>query len=193
MTFKFTALILTALFVPVCTFADFASKHVKLIEYATITGFYKDMESVVEENKKASTKYVHTMVDNFKTNNPNISSLGEARALGVYQEYMLKVSNAMSAEEAVEIWIGLFSPIITEKELDQILSFYKTPVGRKYTNATSMVTPKFTAAMNHAGNEKVKKELVMLNKNINTIIIENQKEKNPSSRSIIERILSIFK
>lgn len=176
MKFKIISLILTLLSLSMLSLADSVSKHEKLLEYANITGFYQDMETVAEENKKASPSFVSTLMDNFITNNPNVSPLGEAKAFKVYKEYMSKVSYAVSAKESVEIWIEIFSPLIAESDLDEILSFYNSPVGQKYATATSAVTPTFSKAMNEAVNIKVQKELVILNKDIRKIINANQKK-----------------
>jgi hypothetical protein len=61
-----------------------------------------------------------------------------------YKNYMDKVVAPWTAQEIVDVWAKYYGPNFTEEELDKLIEFYTSALGKKDVAATKLAMVQFT-------------------------------------------------
>lgn len=75
----------------------------------------------------------------------------------VPDEFWNKVSEAISADELVNMLIPVYSKYYTEEDIDQLIAFYKTPIGQKVITTTPKIMEESMLLGKEWGKEITKK------------------------------------
>jgi len=70
----------------------------------------------------------------------------DAKFRGVMDEYMNALQSPWSAQDIVDVWADKYGSRFTDQELDGLLAYYTSPLGKKDVAATQAAMPEF---MNH--------------------------------------------
>jgi len=114
-------------------FADDTSKSAKLIEFMKISGLYQRVERQHADDQKLAKTVGSEAIKNLKSQFPNMKESTLRVMETAYQNFMESAKPAWTVQEAVEVWKKYYGSHVTEKELDEIIEFYKSPIGQKQT------------------------------------------------------------
>jgi hypothetical protein len=143
----FAAFAIAAMALSAPSFADEVSKQAKIVELIKITGVYDTIEQMrAEAIKRAEAQrplYEKQLHDAFPEAPEDLWTLyGQA-----YDRYIESSRKAWSTKDAVDLYGKLYGAQLDEGDLDQILAYYRSPIGQKDVKATQVATPMWQAQL----------------------------------------------
>jgi hypothetical protein len=134
------------------------SKTSKITELVQLQGLTRMMEQTKAASREAATQMVRSMTDKMFVQFPNIPPETRAAIEAASKQFLSEVDNGFDQNDAVRAWGRFYSQGLTEKELDAIVAYYRSPIGQKDVRASQAALPQFqkymaekrTAAMNSA-------------------------------------------
>jgi hypothetical protein len=114
-------------------------------------GLIETWSKQIESGKVQSEKMGQQALDQLLAQiNPNDAF--KKRFTESYQNYLGKVSSPWTAKEIVAVWSEYYSPNFTEAELDKLIEFYTSDLGKKDVEVSNQTTVKFTEHFQNAMN-----------------------------------------
>lgn len=121
--------------------ADEKSKSAKLHELMELSGMIKIMEQARNKNKTQALQYKQAVMkqlrNNFQTDDPEVWEYFDVE----YQKFINSLEPKWTPEEAVQKYVDLYGARMTEKEIDIVLKFEKSAIGKKSIAVSNEVTP----------------------------------------------------
>jgi hypothetical protein len=133
------------LFVLVSTGArsDESSKNAKLAQLFKLTGLDRTLEQRRESCRKQAEAVRAQIMEQMKGTFPD-DAPAWSKIEAAYNRFLDASQPAWTTEEAVERYAQLYGAGVTEDELDQIIAFYRSPVGMKDIAASQAAIPKWS-------------------------------------------------
>lgn len=145
---KFNLLIILSLFFVSAVHAD--SKQEKIKTLMDAVGLTEMFEQQMEMGKQQSHKVAQQALDQiFSQLNPNEEF--KERFSDAFNKYMSKVEAPWSAQEVVDVWASYYGPGFTENELDELIDFYTSPLGKKEVRVSREAMVSFSEHFQKAG------------------------------------------
>ena len=137
---------------------DDSSRAAKVAELMRLTGLAEMMAQSRAMGQAAAQKTVQSMAEQALAKFPAIPPEKRARIEDAAKQFLHDVDSSFDQDDAVRAWGRFYSENLTEAELDAILAYYRSPVGRKDVSASRAALPQFqqyivekrTAVMNTA-------------------------------------------
>jgi hypothetical protein len=134
------------------------SRRAKIAELFRLQGVAAMMEQTQAAGREAATQMVRSMTDRTFAQSSKISPEKRAAIEAASQQFLTEVENSFDQDDAVRAWGRFYSEELTDKELDAIVAYYRSPVGQKDVRASHAALSQFqkymverrTAAMNSA-------------------------------------------
>jgi len=131
-------------------FAMAGGKEDKIRQLMEAQGLLSMFEAQLEMGKVQSEKAGKQMMDQLLSQiNPNEEF--QARFTEAFNNYMTKVTAPWGAEEIVSVWGQYYGQHFTEKELDSLVEFYTSSIGRKEVKASKSALTEFTVHFQKLG------------------------------------------
>jgi hypothetical protein len=126
---------------PFSVFAETNTGKVKVLMEAL--GLLDMWSTQIASGKIQSEKMGQQTLDQMMSQlNPNEEF--KKRFSDAYKSYMKKVVAPWSPQEIVEVWAKYYGPNFTEEELDKLIEFYTSELGKKDVAATKLTMVQFT-------------------------------------------------
>ena len=74
-----------------------------------------------------------------------------------FDEFIENAVSFKSAEDMVEIWSEIYAPNFTGDELDLLIAFYTSPIGKKEVKVSQETSAKFTSKLQEEGRGAMEK------------------------------------
>jgi len=121
--------------------ADEVTKHQKLVNLMLLLGvnevFKEDHHLCIEQAEAYSPQVLHReQADYFGGITPSDSKWADIVA--TYEAYVSELCSAIDEQQFIELYATSYGKYVTEKELDTILQFFRSPIGKKDIQATKM-------------------------------------------------------
>lgn len=84
------------------------------------------------------------------------------------RRYMERCATMISAKELVDTWATFYGKNLSDAELDQVLAYYQSPVGRKDVLATQVAMAGFSQKINTLGQERMNASIGQLMSELKT-------------------------
>ncbi len=131
-------------------FAMAGEKEDKIRLLMEAQGLLSMFESQLEMGKVQSEKVGTQMMDQLLSQiNPNEEF--QARFSEAFSNYMDKVTAPWGAEEIVNVWGQFYGQHFTEQELDELVKFYTSSIGKKEVKASKQALTEFTVHFQKLG------------------------------------------
>lgn len=123
--------------------AHAAPRDDKVRELMKAQGLMQMLEQQLEAGKEDSRKQVRLMSDQM------ISRLKPTPAyqdklLRAFDDFVQSLNKTWSAGEMVDVWAKAYGSQFTDKELDGLLAYYRSPLGQKDVKASQAAMPVIT-------------------------------------------------
>ena len=125
------------------TRADDASRAAKIGELMRLTGLARMLAESKLAGQAAARKTIQSMSEQMFAKVPAIPPEERARVEVAKRQFQRDVDSGFDQDDAVRTWEGLYSQNLTDADLDAILAFYRSPVGKKDVSATQAALPQF--------------------------------------------------
>lgn len=130
--------VVLSLAVSASSFAD-AQKDLKLLHLAKVTGIYDQLEEQKAAYSKSSASVAQQYLKQLKNSMPNVPE-EFSDYLGVeFELYMSKIGGVIDIDHAVDSYIKLIGPKLSIQEVDQIIKFQESELGRKFTQVNTEI------------------------------------------------------
>jgi hypothetical protein len=142
----FSKSICTVLIIVLCiasksAYGDQNTKASKLNELMELSGMVKIMEQARNRNKMQALQYKQQVMkqfeQKFRIKDPEVWKYFENE----YQKFIDSLEPKWSSEDAVQKYVDLYGSRMTEEEIDKILEFEKSKVGKKSTAVSQEIVP----------------------------------------------------
>ena len=134
-----------ALFMSVPLCADESSKEAKIVELMKLQGLSDMIEQMRADSIKRAEvlrpQYQKQLHDSF----PDAPADFWIRFDAAYKHFVESTRAAWSTDDAVKVYGDFYAAQLSEDELDQILSYYRSAIGQKDVEATKRATPLWSA------------------------------------------------
>jgi len=113
-------------------------------------GMLQMLEQQLEAGKEEGRKQVQQVSDQMMQRiNPPAEFQGKFRK--AFEDYAMAMNAPWGAKEIVDVWAKAYGSRFTDKELDGLLAYYKSPLGQKDVKASQEAMPE----MNNHFSQKI--------------------------------------
>ncbi|GBC62109.1 hypothetical protein DENIS_3072 [Desulfonema ishimotonii] len=170
------SLIFILIIVSTSVFGDQNSKAAKLNELMELSGMVKIMEKARNKNKVQALQYKQQVMkqfeQNFNIDDPKVWKYFESE----YQKFIASLEPKWSSEEAVQKYADLYGSRMTEEEIDKVLEFEKSEVGKKSTAVSNEVVPLWLDYLTKESDAQFSEGLQKFAANLKSFIAEKNKK-----------------
>jgi uncharacterized protein len=122
--------------------ADQASKEAKVNEILTLV----NAESLLKQVYSQVDKQMDTMLNSIAAQSKiPPEKRGDLKAVG--QKMAAVLADQLSWEKLQPTYVKIYEDVYTEEELDGLLAFYRSPVGKSFLSKTPVILQKSVEAM----------------------------------------------
>ena len=123
--------------------AHAATREDKIRELMEVQGVLQMIEQQIDAGKEEARKQVKQVADQVmdKLSPPADQQKAFKKA---FDDYTLATSAPWAAKEIVTVWAKAYGSRFTDAELDGLLAYYKSPLGRKDVKASQDALPELT-------------------------------------------------
>lgn len=139
-----TILLLAALFLSTQAFANEASKRAKIVQLAKAQGLEQMFQQQLEQAKASTVAMSGDIVDKMFKDSGLEASPDDPKARQILVRFAEKASMIHTAKEYVDIWSRSYGQEMSEADIDQMLIYYRSPLGRRDMRATQTAMTAFT-------------------------------------------------
>lgn len=125
--------------------ADESSKRAKLQELMQLQGTTQKLELQLAAAEQRARQIGPAMFAEFKKQIPDLDPALLAEMATATSKFIDAAKPSWTAAEAANIWIRLYGEQVTEEELDQIVAYYRSPIGKKDLAANRKAAPGWSA------------------------------------------------
>jgi hypothetical protein len=111
-------------------------KAAKIAELAQLQGLDRVLEQARAAGRDAATQVVRSRTDPLFAQSPGMPAPKRAAIEAASQQFLSEVDRGFDQENAVRLWGEFYSAALTEKELDAVLAYYRSPLGQKDVRAS---------------------------------------------------------
>lgn len=152
-------------------FAEEAS-HERLLELAKVTGIYEQ----IAEQKKALSNQARQLgaqiAQQTIAKNPNMPPEVQDIIQQEFEKYMQSASNLIDTESTVNSYVKLISKKLNFNDVETIITFYKSEVGKKYTQSNIAISADWAMAMFEGLDKKLSAKMKEFYDNVNSAILK---------------------
>ena len=106
-------------------------------------GLLEMWQQQIDYGKIEGEKQAKQMIDQMLSQlNPNEEF--EARFQKAFMNFIRKLQDNWTAQQIVDVWAKYYGPHFSDKELDELVSFYTSEIGKKDVIATKSAMTQFT-------------------------------------------------
>ena len=150
-----------------CFFSSFAlaAPHdEKIKELMGAKGIFKTWEELLVADMQRNGVIAQSTMDQ-KLNGLDLNGTLKERAVNVKAKFLSSLSTAWSADEIFNLWARYYGSTFSNEEIDQLIAFYKSPLGIKEVQAHNdaylhiqeycriLIMPKVEAALEQYGKD----------------------------------------
>ena len=167
-------------------------KSDKIKEFASVSGLNEMFDELQKQKELNAKDLADKLLSTLKNNYPKLLPKYEARAKKAYEKYILRINNNLLADKIREKYFDLIEPHFSEQDLDDLIEFYKSPIGKKSIEVTKQITPPWMKYSNNETNKAIEIALEPLNEEIDKIIEEYRIETESWWTKFIKSIKSFI-
>ncbi|MDH3997390.1 MAG: DUF2059 domain-containing protein [Desulfuromonadales bacterium] len=150
------------------------ASHEKLLELARVTGIYEQIEeskkSIAAQGEKLGRQLEDQIIAQFSEMPPELTLVFHKE----FEQYMTTIADFIDAETVVNSYMELISPKLSADEVDAIISFYNSEIGKKYSQSNIEITSEWSASMYEGVDTKIAAALQVFMQNFSAAVQEHQ-------------------
>lgn len=134
--------------------ADDATKSAKIARIVEAQGLQQMFQAQMDQGLVTAREVGREVVRRMAQEAGMSQADAAAKLEPVFQRYLERCATMFTAKELVDLWTDAYGRDLSERELDQILAYYRSPVGRKDVAASRSAMGGFTQAVNAIGKQR---------------------------------------
>ena len=150
--------------------ADEATRREKITRIVEAQGLDQMFQQQLDQGKASASDIGISIVQKMLAETGAPQGQANPRLEQVFQRYMERCAAMFSAKELVDMWSRFYGKDLTESELDQILAYYQSPVGKKDVFASQAAMAGFSKTMNTQGQERLEASISQLMADLKAVL-----------------------
>jgi hypothetical protein len=122
-------------------------RDAKLAELMRLQGMGKELDQARESAQRGARQRAQSTTDRLLAEHPQTSADKRAAIDAASRRFLSEVDKSFDEQDAVQAWGRFYSQGLTDQELDAIIAYYRSPVGRKDVQASKAALPQFEKYM----------------------------------------------
>jgi hypothetical protein len=135
-----------------------ASREEKIVTLMKAQGLIEIFEEQIElreiQAEQHAKQTLEQVISQLKLDDSFMKPFEEA-----YNSFIKKIQSPWSAEDIVDVWAEFYGEGFTDKELDELISFYTSEVGKKEIRVSKEALIKYTEHFQELGQPIMKKAM----------------------------------
>jgi uncharacterized protein DUF2059 len=155
----------------------------KIAALVKAQGLLESWQYQIDVSRKQEREYGKDMMDKFlQKMNPNAEYT--KRFQKAYEKFLLNSEYPGDAQAMVEVWAKLFGPRFTDDELDELIRFYTSELGKKEVAAVKETLVEFDEQLIGESKARIDKAIKEYIEELQVVATECRCEKKPSSEGL---------
>lgn len=155
-------LLLAALLTCTNAFADAASRREKIAAIIEAQGLQQMFQQQLDQGLDSAGEIGRNVVQKIAQETGVSEADAKTRLEPIFRRYMERCASMFSAAELVDLWGRKYGQNLSEPELEQILRYYRSPVGKKDVAASQEAMVAFSQSMSTIGQQRLNDSLGQL-------------------------------
>lgn len=126
------------------------SRTDKVHDLMKALGLIETFEQQIEMGKQQNSQIGRQMIDQMMQQ-LNPSQEFQSRFTNAFNKFISKTQAPWGAKEIVDVWASYYGPEFTDQELDQLIAFYTSPLGKKDVRVSKEAMVSFAKHFQEAG------------------------------------------
>ncbi len=152
---KVQALFMVALLACGVAVADEITQREKIAKIIEAQGLTLMFQQQLDASKEAAGEIGRNIAKKLLTESGVPEGQQSPKVEQAIRRYMERCATMISAKELVDTWAAFYGKNLSDAELDQVLAYYQSPVGRKDVLATQVAMAGFSQKINTLGQERM--------------------------------------
>lgn len=152
---KVRALFMVALLACGVAVADETTQREKIAKIIEAQGLTLMFQQQLDASKEAAGEIGRNIAKKLLTESGVPEGQQSPKVEQAIRRYMERCATMISAKELVDTWAAFYGKNLSDAELDQVLAYYQSPVGRKDVLATQVAMAGFSQKINTLGQERM--------------------------------------
>ncbi len=132
------------LLISVTATADEANRQVKIAKIIEAQGIHKMFQQQIDQQTASAKDIGANLYRKILTENGLSSEQADPKVEQIFTRYIERCVSMFSAKEFVEIWSRYYGKNLSEADLEKILAYYTSPVGKKDVAASQAAMAGFS-------------------------------------------------
>ncbi|MDR3055491.1 MAG: DUF2059 domain-containing protein [Zoogloeaceae bacterium] len=128
--------------------ADESARQAKISEIVEAQGLLQTFQQQIDQAKLQAGDIGEDLYRTLLRESGMSDEQENPKLKQVLTQYLERCSKIFTAEELTEIWSRFYGSDLSEAELDEILAFYKSPIGKKDVAASQAALVSFSQILN---------------------------------------------
>ncbi|QEM81957.2 DUF2059 domain-containing protein [Halomonas binhaiensis] len=139
------------------------------------TGLKEMFEQQADAQRQSFESIGRSVIEKIKSENPDNEYM--KRYEEETQRFMSSLDNIFESQELVDAWSMFYGKNMSVEDLDKVLEYYQSPIGKKDVEATKKAMPEFTRYMTEKSVERFEEEMTIYTNNLQNISGETRNNK----------------
>ena len=159
--------------------ADDAARNQKIAEIVKAQGVYQQFDDLIQQSKVSTGKFMDESYRKILNDLGVPSGRSNPKFDAAYKRFTDKVANLWTADDLLAVWTKHYGRNLSDGELDQILAYYRSPVGRKDVAAQQAALAGLSRALTSESQARLAPHIRALTDELKSIIAQEQAAKRP--------------
>ncbi|MFI5012624.1 MAG: DUF2059 domain-containing protein [Hyphomicrobiales bacterium] len=137
-------------------------KQQKIAELIRTTKLQDMFEQQIAQSRASYLEFGKKILAQIQNESDVTDPAEKARLDAIFQRYLKRGTSLWKAEDLVALWSQHYGQDLSSDDLDQILAFYKSPIGQKAVAASQAATAAFTNALAIQSQQRLREAIEQL-------------------------------
>ena len=157
--------------------ADDAARNQKIAEIVKAQGVYQQFDDLIQQSKASTNKFLEESYARILDDLDVPNARNNPKFVAAFRRFSDKATNLWTADDLLAVWTRNYGRNLSDSELDQILAYYKSPLGRKDIAAQQSALVGLSRALTSETKERLEPHIKALTNELKGIIAQEQAAK----------------
>jgi hypothetical protein len=162
-------LILAALLACTSAAADETARREKVAAIVEAQGLHQMFQQQLDQGLASAGELGRGIVRKIAQETGMSDAEAKSKLEPIFRRYMERCATMFTARELVDIWARTYGRDLSEPELDQVLAYYKSAIGKKDVASSKKSMSAFSQTMNSLGQERLNESLGQLMRDLKEV------------------------
>ncbi len=157
--------------------ADDSARTQKIAEITKAQGVYQQFDDLIQQSRITTGKFLEDAFLKALNDLGVANSPSNPKYEAAFKRFSEKATTLWSADDLLAIWVKHYGKNLSDNELDQILAYYKSPIGKKDVAAGQAALAGLSQALAFESQARLAPHILALTNELRTIAAQEQAKK----------------